>query len=310
MGAARRVLGEHVWQAGTQKDVDKTRLDFSHFRRLTFEEIHKIEELANEAVIRNLPVDSSWKPRMEAEKQYGFRLYQGGVVPGREIRVVDIKNWDVEACGGTHVKNTGEIGFIKILHSERIQDGVERIVFSAGLSALKAVQQKETLLWKIAEKLSAPLEKLEPTAERVVNEWRQTRKEKERLIKELAGYKAKEYLEKAEEIHGLKIIIQAMKEVSVDNLIQIASETVKMEPKAVLVLCTYDKTARVVVMVGKEALKHGVNARRTADETASMLGGGGSGRPDFAQGGGTRTEKVSEAMRKAMETIKRQIETD
>jgi alanyl-tRNA synthetase len=310
MGAARRVLGEHVWQAGTQKDVDKTRLDFSHFRRLALEEIHKIEELANEAVIRNLPVDSSWKPRMEAEKQYGFRLYQGGVVPGKEIRVVDIKNWDVEACGGTHVKNTGEIGFIKILHSERIQDGVERIVFSAGLPALKAVQQKETLLWKIAEKLSAPLEKLETTAERVVNEWRQTRKEKERLIKELAGYKAKEYLEKAEEIRGLKIIIQAMKEVSVDNLIQIASETVKMEPKAVLVLCTYDKTARVVVMVGKEALKHGVNARRIADETASVLGGGGSGRPDFAQGGGTRTEKVSEAMQKAMETIKGQIETD
>jgi alanyl-tRNA synthetase len=310
MGAGRRVLGEHVWQAGTQKDVDKTRLDFSHFRRLTLEEIHRIEELANEAVIQNLPVDSTWKPRVEAEKQYGFRLYQGGVVPGKEIRVVDIKNWDVEACGGTHVRNTGEIGFIKILHSERIQDGVERIVFSAGLPALKAVQQKETLLWKIAEKLNAPLEKLETTAERVVTEWRQTRKEKERLIKELATYKAKEYLKKAEEIRGLKAITQAMKEVGVDNLIQIAIETVKVEPRAVLVLCTYNQTARVVVMVGKEALKHGVNARQIADETASVLGGGGSGRPDFAQGGGTKTEKVSEAMQKAMEIIRRQIETD
>jgi alanyl-tRNA synthetase len=307
MGAARRVLGEHVWQAGTQKDVDRTRLDFSHFRRLTLEEIHKIEELANEAVIRNLPVDSSWKPRMEAERQYGFRLYQGGVVPGKEIRVVDIKDWDVEACGGTHVKNTGEIGFIKILHSERIQDGVERMVFSAGLPALKAVQQKETLLWKIAEKLNAPLGKLETTTERVVTEWRQTRKEKERLIKELASYKAKEFLEKAEEIRGLKIITQVMKEVGVNNLIQIASETVKIEPRAVLVLCTYNKTARVVVMVGKEALKQGVNARQIADETASVLDGGGSGRPDFAQGGGTKTEKVEEAIQKAKETIKEQI---
>lgn len=310
MGAARQVLGEHVWQAGTKKDVDRTRLDFSHFRRLTLEEIHKIEELANEAVIRNLPVDSSWKPRIEAEQQYGFRLYQGGVVPGKEIRVVDIKDWDVEACGGTHVKNTGEIGFIKILHSERIQDGVERIVFSAGLPALKAVQQKEALLWKIAEKLNAPLEKLETTADRVVAEWRQTRREREHLIKELAKYKAMEYLEKAEETHGLKIVIQAMKEVSVDSLIQIASETVKIEPKAVSVLCTYDKTARVVVTVGKEALKRGVNARQIADETASTLGGGGSGRSNFAQGGGTKTEKVEEAMRKALEVIKEQIETN
>jgi alanyl-tRNA synthetase len=310
MGAARRVLGQHVWQAGTQKEVDKTRLDFSHFRRLTLEEIHKIEELANKAVIQNIPVDTSWKPRTKAEKQYGFRLYQGGVVPGKEIRVVDIKDWDVEACGGTHVKNTGEIGFIKILHTERIQDGVERVVFSAGLPALRAVQQKEALLWKISEKLNAPLEKLEDTADRVVAEWKQTRREREHLIRELAEYKAREYLATAKEIHGLKTIIRAVKEVNVDNLIQIASQTTKIEPKAVVVLCTSNKTARVVVMAGKEALKRGVNARQIADETASLLGGGGSGRPDFAQGGGTQTSKVPEALQKAEKIIKKQTETD
>ncbi|MFB0567268.1 MAG: alanine--tRNA ligase, partial [Candidatus Bathyarchaeia archaeon] len=310
MGAARRVLGQHVWQAGAQKDVDRSRLDFSHFRRLTLEEMHKIEELANKAVITNIRVETSFKPRTEAEKQYGFRLYQGGVVPGKEIRVVNIKDWDVEACGGTQVKNTGEIGFIKILHTERIQDGVERIVFSAGLPALRAVQQKEALLWKIAEKLSAPLEKLEATAERVVTEWKQTRREREHLIKELAEYKAKEYLETAKEVHGLKTIIHAVKEVNVDNLIQIASETVKIEPKAVVVLCASNKTARIVVMVGKEALKRGINSRQIADETASLLGGGGSGRSDFAQGGGTQTDKVSEALQRAEEIIRKQTETD
>ncbi len=310
MGAARRVLGQHVWQAGTQKDVDRSRLDFSHFRRLTLEEMHKIEELANKAVTRNIPVETSWKPRTEAEKQHGFRLYQGGVVPGKEIRVVNIKDWDVEACGGTQVKNTGEIGFIKILHTERIQDGVERIVFSAGLPALRAVQQKEALLWKIAEKLNAPLEKLEATAERVVTEWKQTRREREQLIRELAEYKAREYLETAKEVHGLKTIIHAVKEVNVDNLIQIASETVKIEPKAVVVLCTSNKTARIVVMAGKEALKRGINSRQIADETASLLGGGGSGRPDFAQGGGTKTDKVPKAMQRAEEIIRKQTETD
>ncbi len=310
MGAARRVLGQHVWQAGAQKDLDKSRLDFSHFRRLTLEETHKIEELANKAVIRNIPVETSWKPRTEAEKQYGFRLYQGGVVPGKEIRVVNIKDWDAEACGGTHVKNTGEIGFIKILHTERIQDGVERIVFSAGLPALRAVQQKEALLWKIAEKLNAPLEKLEATAERVVTEWKQTRREREHLIKELAEYKAKEHLETAKEVHGLKTIIHAVKEVDVDNLIQIASETVEIEPKAVVVFCTSNKTARIIVMAGKEALKRGINSRQIADETASLLSGGGSGRPDFAQGGGTQTDKVSEALQRAEEIIRKQTETD
>jgi len=310
MGAARRVLGQHVWQAGAQKDVDKSRVDFSHFRRLTLEETHKIEELANKAVIRNIPVEASFKPRTEAEKQYGFRLYQGGVVPGKEIRIVNVKDWDVEACGGIQVKNTGEIGFIKILRTERIQDGVERIVFSAGLPALRAVQQKEALLWKISEKLNAPLEKLETTAERVVTEWKQTRREIEHLIKELAEYKAKEYLETAKEVHGLKTIIHAVKEVSVDNLIQIASETVKIEPKGVMVLCTSNKTVRIVVMAGKEALKRGVNSRQIADEAASLLGGGGSGRPDFAQGGGTQTNKVTDALQRAEEIIRKQTETD
>ncbi|MGD8505788.1 MAG: alanine--tRNA ligase [Candidatus Bathyarchaeota archaeon] len=309
MGATRRVLGQHVWQAGAQKDVDKSRLDFSHFRRLTLEEMHKIEELANKAVIRNILVETSWKPRIEAEKQYGFRLYQGGVVPGKEIRVVDVKNWDFEACGGIQVKNTGEIGFIKILHTERIQDGVERIIFSAGLPALRAVQQKETLLWQISEKLNAPLEKLEATAERVVAEWKQTRREREHLIAELAEYKAREYLNTAKEIQGLKKIIHAIKEANVDTLIQIASETIKTEPKAVVVLCTYNKTARIVAMAGKEAIKRGINARQIADETASLLGGGGSGRPDFAQGGGTKTDKVPEALQRAKEIIRNQAKT-
>ncbi len=126
-GAARRVLGEHVWQSGTQKGVESTRLDISHYRRLTAEEIHKIERLANEAVLADMPVETTWLPRSEAEARYGFRLYQGGAVPGKEIRVVKTGNWDVEACAGTHLKSTGEIGYLKILYSERVQDGVERL---------------------------------------------------------------------------------------------------------------------------------------------------------------------------------------
>ena len=102
-GAARRVLGEHVWQSGTQKGLETSRLDISHYRRLSPEEIHKIEMLANQAIAANMKVETTWLPRNEAESRYGFRLYQGGAVPGKDIRVVKTGDWDVEACAGTHL---------------------------------------------------------------------------------------------------------------------------------------------------------------------------------------------------------------
>ena len=146
LGAARRVLGQHVWQAGAQKGVEHSRLDITHYKHLTLDEIHAIERLANQVVRANLPVETSWMPREEAEARYGFRLYQGGAVPGREIRVVEIPGWDAEACGGTHCARTGEVGLIKILRAERIQDGVERLVFAVGEHALRAVQEQEKAL--------------------------------------------------------------------------------------------------------------------------------------------------------------------
>jgi alanyl-tRNA synthetase len=310
MGAARRLLGQHVWQSGAQKDVESSRLDISHYQRLTPEETDKIEELANEAVLRTIPVTTAVKPRTEAEKKHGFRLYQGGAVPGKEIRVVQTGDWEVQACGGTHVRNTGEIGLIKILHTERIQDGVERIIFAAGKQALKAIQKDEQLLRRVSEKLNAPLEKLEPTTERLVTEWKETRHERERLIKEISELSAKEYLANAEDMQGLKIVTQTLKEENIDRLIQTASGIIGQETKAIVVLCAEtDKTARLVIMAGKDALKQGVNCRQIADEAAALLGGGGSGKPEFAQGGGTRTEKVAEALQKAEETIKKQLKT-
>lgn len=313
MGAARRVLGEHVWQSGAQKDVGRTRLDISHFRRLTLEEIHEIERLANQAIARNIPVETAWMPREEAEKRYGFRLYQGGVVPGREIRVVRSGDWEVEACGGTHLKNTGEIGFIKIVHTERIQDGVERIIFSAGLPALKAVQENEKSLWKLSELLNAPMEKLEKTADRLVKEWKESRREKKRLLEEIAKREAARPGARVEErktvpINGVKYLTQRLEQVDVDRMIKTASELVRRDPKVVAVFYGVDKkTARIVVMAGKEAVNLGVDSREIAGEAASVLGGGGSGRPDFAQGGGTLVKKMSDALAKAEQVIRKQV---
>jgi alanyl-tRNA synthetase len=318
-GAARRVLGQHVWQAGSQKDIDKARLDISHFQRLTLEETHKIEELANQAVVRHIPVETLWMSRTEAEKQYGFKLYQGGVVPGKEIRVVKTGDWEVEACGGTHLKNTGEIGFIKILHTERIQDGVERIVYSAGIPALKAVQENEKLLWKVSEALNAPLEKVEATTKRLVREWKEARREKKRLLEEIAKREARltvskestaGYGIKTKSIDGVKFATQEFEHVDVDRMIKTASELVKRNPEVVAVFYGVDKKiARIVVMTGKEAVKCGINSSEIAREAAAVLGGGGSGRADFAQGGGTLVKKVPEALQKAEEIVKKQLQS-
>jgi alanyl-tRNA synthetase len=314
MGAARRVLGQHVWQSGAQKEVETSRLDISHFQRLAPEEIHAIEELANEAVMQTTPVETSVKLRTEAERQHGFRLYQGGAVPGKEIRIVKIGEWEVQACGGTHVKNTGEIGLIKILHTERVQDGVERIIFSAGTQALRITQKDTELLAKIAEKLNSPLEKLESATERLIIECKEARRDRERLIKELVAQDSesltgKMRTAKTARISGLKFLTQEFEPIDVDRMIKTASELIKKDTNVIVAFYGRDeKTARIVIMVGKDAVRRGIDARQIANEAALTLGGGGSGRTEFAQGGGPRPENLATAMKKAEETVRRQLE--
>jgi len=313
-GAARRVLGQHVWQFGTQKGVDRSRLDISHYRRLTLEEVNKIEKLANQAVLQNIPVETSWMPRSEAEKLYGFRLYQGGAVPGKEIRVVKIGEWDVEACAGTHLKNTGEIGFIKIIHSERIQDGVERLVYSVGIPALKAVQENEEKLWKLSTILNAPLDKLDKTAEKVVKELKEANAEKRRLIKEIAERESmvlggRPEGQETKEIEGIKVVMRDFKEaIDVDRMVQTANQLIKRDEAIVTIFYgANEKNARIMVMTGKTALEKGVNAGEIIREASVIIGGGGGGKPNFAQGGGTTVKKLPEAVKKAEEALRKQL---
>jgi len=311
-GAARRVLGQHVWQFGTQKSIESSRLDISHYKRLTQEEIHKIEKLANEAILKNMKVETKWMLRSKAESLYGFRLYQGGAVPGKEIRVVKTGNWDVEACGGTHLKSTGEIGFIKIIHSEKVQDGVERLVYSVGLSALKAVQQKEKLLWKLSEILNSPVEKLDRTAEKLVKELKEAKAEKRKLIKEIAKHESisvgeKGKIETVSEIRNVKLVIRDFKEdIDVDRMVKTANEIIKRDDSVVAIFYGTDgKSARIMVMAGEKAVAKGVNANEIVREVSTVLGGGGGGKPSFAQGGGTRTEKLTDAVEKAKKLVEK-----
>ncbi len=311
-GAARRVLGEHVWQSGTQKGIETTRLDISHYRRLSQEEVHRIERLANEAVLANMSVETTWLPRNEAEAKYGFRLYQGGAVPGKEIRVVKTGNWDVEACAGTHLKNTGEIGFVKIIYTERVQDGVERLVYSVGMQAVKAVQKQETLLHKVAEILNAPIEKLDKTAERLVKELKEANTEKKKLLKELTAKESgalSEKAEEAQEIGSAKLFKRDFKgETDVNRMVQTANEIIKRNEAAVILFyAANENTAKLLVMAGPGAVTKGVDAGQVVKESAPIFGGGGGGRPNFAQGGGTKPEKLADAVKAAEESIRKQL---
>jgi alanyl-tRNA synthetase len=312
-GAARRVLGEHVWQHGTQKGVESTRLDISHYRRLTADEIHEIETLANQAILADMPVTTAWMPRSKAESRYGFRLYQGGAVPGKDIRVVKTGDWDVEACAGTHLKSTGEICFLKIVYTERIQDGVERLGYAVGIHALKAVQEEELLLWKVSETLSASLEKLDKTAEKLVKELKEANSEKRKLIKELAAKESSidmaETAAVAQEIGGVTLVKRHFhEEIDVNRMVQTANEMIKRNPATVTLFYGADgKNARILVMAGDLAVKKGANANEAVQTVAPIIGGGGGGKPNFAQGGGTQPKKLEDAVKKAEETIKKQL---
>ncbi len=313
-GAARRVLGEHVWQSGTQKGLEISRLDISHYRRLSQEEIHQIETLANQAIGANMKVETTWLPRNEAESRYGFRLYQGGAVPGKDIRVVKTGDWDVEACAGTHLGHTGEVGFVKIVYTERVQDGVERLGYAVGLKALKAVQDQESLLWKVSEALTSPIDKLDKTAEKVVKELKEVTAEKRKLIKELAAKESTvggqtQSCEATTEINGVTIVKRDFGEViDADRMLRTGSEIIKRNEATVALFYGSDgKTCRLMIMAGEIALQKGINAGAIVKEAAPIFGGGGGGRPNFAQGGGTKPDNLADAVQAAEKAVKKQL---
>ncbi|WP_297519629.1 alanine--tRNA ligase [Thermococcus sp.] len=288
MGALVRVLGKHVWQAGSQLHTDWARLDIAHYKRITEDELREIERLANRVVMENRRVTWEWLPRTEAEMKYGFRLYQGGVVPGRVIRVLKIEDWDVQACGGTHLPNTGLIGPIKILRTERIQDGVERIIFAAGEAAINWMQETERLLKKTAEVFRVPPEKVPETAERFFSEWKEARKEVEKLRKELAKLLVYELENEVEKVNGIEFIGKVV-EGTIDDLREAANKLRK--ENRVVVLIT--REGHFVVAVG-DALD--LKAGELAKIITSVAGGGGGGRNELAQGRIKNPLKAEEAI--------------
>ncbi|MBN1275523.1 alanine--tRNA ligase [Candidatus Woesearchaeota archaeon] len=177
-GAARRVLGDHVWQAGAAKTPEKSRLDLTHYEQLSQEEVAAIESLANRVVDENRPILKSFMARDTAEARYGFRLYQGGAVPGKRLRIVNIEGFDVEACGGTHLDVTGDVGHVKILKTSKVQDGVVRLEFVAGAAAQRAFDHKMTIIREAIALVGGSEEQLPGRVAELFEQWKRAKKGK------------------------------------------------------------------------------------------------------------------------------------
>lgn len=278
--AARNLLGSHVWQAGARKDEDKAHLDITHYKRLTPEQLRQLELMVNESIQQNIPVTSTEMPRSEAEKKYGFILYQGGYVPGKTLRVVNVEGIDVEACGGTHVKNTGEIGFFKILKREGVQDGIERIVYACSVPALKEVHRKEKLLEDSARIFSVQESELPRTSERFFREWKNLRKALEDARTSIARAKASELFTR--EATELKEYLEGL---DTKTLIEAGNSIISKKPSVSVILGSNDK---IIVMCGTQS---GKNANEELKRLIARFGGKGGGSERMAIG---RIEKTAE----------------
>ena len=307
LGAARRVLGQHVWQAGAKKGVDSSRVDISHYEKITDEQAREIEMKATELALRDIPVESKWMPREKAEQEYGFRLYQGGVVPGRELRIIKIDDWDVEACAGTHCTRTGQLGALKILRTERIQDGVERIIFAAGTQALRAFEEQEKKLKDISLILEAPIEKLDKHVQALVEEKTRLAKRLEEISGEWSKKESQRLLASASPIGPVKLFAEKYTTGEENELVQLNNHIIETEPNAVTVLLLVKSSARVLVGAGRGAIEHGIHAGNLARKLATIVGGGGGGRDYFGQGGGTKLSAADEVIKTSPQLVKEML---
>ncbi len=291
--SARGVLGSWIWQHSAFKEDDHARLDITHHSSLTVQQVADIEKDANDIVTKNMDVTIQNYDRGAAEQKYGFKIYQGGVVPVKSVRIVSIEDFDVEACGGTHVKKTKEIELIKITRTKRIQDGVVRLEFVSGPTAIEYVKQQEIIQSKNKE---------ESAQKEIKEKLREENKQKARdqipilLEKILAG--------ESGEIDGItvnnKLCFTANSDYD-DYFHQNFGKKLVKNPKAAYCgIFETGPTIRVIIFAGEQS---GVNAGTIAKEISSILGGSGGGDVKFAQGGGKDTSKKEQAIAKAKSMI-------
>jgi alanyl-tRNA synthetase len=303
--SSRNALGSWVWQNSAFKEEGYGRLDITHHSALTREEVKKIERMANWVIRENHPVIIKTYDRGDAEQQFSFRIYQGGVVPTSNVRIVNINGWDIEACGGTHVKTTGEIGLVKIVKSERIQDGVVRLEFVAGEAAVSYMQQLDSQLASIAQTLGSSREKVIQSFDKAMQDAEAAKKKLRAMLRVVSGPIAKSISEQAKRLDsGIHLYTIYDEELDDDYHIAIGEKAIELDKHLVyLALVSKGQGIRVIVFAGEAACKK-VKASAIAKQVSGKLGGSGGGDNRFGQGGGKSKDRIKEALLLAEEVAR------
>ena len=299
-GSARAILGPHIWQAGSNKGGRYARIDLTHYSRLSRDDLDKIEDHANDIIAKNPVVEKLVLDRAEADVQFGFELYQGGPPKHSQIRIIKIGDHDVQACGGTHHDNTGEVAELRIIRSSQVQDGVERLQIVAGETAREHARIQERLLNESSAVLGVSPEDLPDAVSRFFDEWKTQQKKIESLEAEIVRLRTSGGGDGAIEKDGIRYAIMEVDGDMKAVMSMLSQLTRDPQNPTLAVLGTRDGGGKLIVASTEGTIaaeKH--DANEILGAIAGHINGGGGGRPTMAQGGGSNSDGIPDALEAA-----------
>ena len=304
--ALREILGNHVEQAGSLVDAHRLRFDFTHFQSLTGEEIRMVEDLVNQEIKAALPVVTEVMDVESAKKSGAMALF--GEKYHGDVRVVSMGDFSKELCGGTHVKNTSEIGAFKIISESGIAAGVRRIEALTGDALNDYYRGLEEKLQTLAKQLKTNVSELGDRIDNLLEEVKALKSENEQLKSKLANEAMGNAAENIVDVKGVKLLAMKVEGVEMNELRNLGDQLKKDTDDGVVVLASQvDGKVNLMVMAGESAVKKGAHAGNIVKAIAGFVGGGGGGRPNMAQAGGKKPEGIDEALLAAKTTLDQQL---
>ena len=305
--ALRTVLGTHVEQAGSFVNEERLRFDFSHFSPMTPEEIQKVEDLVNESISNSLPVIIKNMPIEEARKTGAQALF--GEKYGDIVRVVNMGDYSIEFCGGTHVSNTGEIGAFKILSESGVAAGVRRIEALTSKGLIRYYNELEHKMQEAAKMLKATPDNLIEKIGHLQTEAKELHSEVESLKSKLAKDAMGDVMNQVEEVNGMKVLAVRVDGVDMNGLRELGDQLkTKLSEGVVVIASETDGKVSLMATVTDGAQKAGAHAGNLIKGIAALVGGGGGGRPNMAQAGGKNPAGIPDALAKVKEVVAEQIQ--
>ena len=305
--ALRTVLGTHVEQAGSFVDGERLRFDFTHFQAMTQEEIKKVEEIVNQKVMEGLAVVTNIMSVDEAKKSGAMALF--GEKYGEKVRVVNMGEFSVELCGGTHVKNTSAIGLFKIISETGIAAGVRRIEALTGAAVMAHFNQIEETLHAAAKEAKTEPDKLVSKIASLHAELKELHSENEKLKCKLANDSLGDVSSKVKQVNGVNVLAISVDNVDMNELRNLGDKLKGEIGEGVVVLASAIGTDKVslIAMATDEAMKKGAHAGNLIKAIAAKVGGGGGGRPNMAQAGGKNSAGIADALEEVFTVLEGQL---